>query len=117
MTTRDNSSARPVTPGTVRILEPDGTVRESQPTTTPGRVEMETLPEYRASLATGEVPIPQLHLDMHVYSAQPQKRFVFINLDKYVEGDSIDGDTLIESIEPEGAVINYKGYRFVLRPE
>jgi len=106
--------AQRVTPGTVRILNADGTVPDAA---TPGRVKQETLPEYRHSLTSGGVPIPQLHLDMHVYSAEPEKRFVFINLDKYGEGDAINDDTSVESIEPRGAVINHKGYRFVLLPD
>lgn len=113
----DTPAARPqpVTPGTVRILEPgDGAVL---PAENAGTVKPETLPEYRSTLIAGDVPIPQLHLDMHVYSRQPDKRFVFINLEKYTEGDQIDGDTVVESIEAQGAVINHKGYRFVLRPE
>ncbi|MFK8029169.1 MAG: general secretion pathway protein GspB [Gammaproteobacteria bacterium] len=127
-----SGGSRTIKPGTVTILEPDGSMPTSAPTptsnTTPtstagpaaaanSRVREETLPQYRESLTSGEVPIPQLHLDIHVYSAEPKKRFVFINLDKYGEGDSIDKDTTVESIEPQGAVINHKGYRFVLQPD
>lgn len=119
------SPAPAVTPGTVRILQSDGTSaetdvsrsRQGAPVAQGGRVVEESLPDYRQSLTTGEVPIPELHLDIHVYSAEPAKRFVFINLDKYAEGEAIDKDTAVESIEPEGAVINHKGFRFVLRPD
>ncbi len=132
-TTAPQSTPGRITPGTVRIIQPDGSVsadtmgsdaidsgtgdQSNQSLPAAGRVETETLPEYQSSLASGDVPIPELHLDMHVFSAQPEKRFVFINLEKYQEGSAIDRDTVVESIEPEGAVINYKGYRFVLRPE
>ncbi len=112
--TTSSGTAGPVTPGTVTILNADG----SEPAAvTPGQVLDETLPDYQTSIASGEVPIPELHLDMHVYSTEPHKRFVFINLEKYGEGDTIAADTTIESIEPKGAVINHKGYRFVLLPD
>ncbi|MEM7083336.1 MAG: general secretion pathway protein GspB [Pseudomonadota bacterium] len=109
-----------ITPGTVTIIGEDNTTpdpRNPEALDRRGTVEQEVLPEYRESLASGEVPIPKLHLDMHVYSAESAKRFVFINLDKYGEGEAIDDDTTVESIEPQGAVINHKGFRFVLRPD
>ncbi len=51
------------------------------------------------------------------FSENKSERFVFINGKKYVEGERVEGEYLIESITPEGAVLSYNGERAVLRPE
>lgn len=51
------------------------------------------------------------------YSENKAERLVFINGRKYVEGDTIDGRYLLESITPEGAVLSCEGERAILRPE
>ena len=35
--------------------------------------------------ANGVLQLPDLHLDIHVYSEKPVDRFVFINMNKYRE--------------------------------
>lgn len=50
------------------------------------------------------------------FSENKSERLVFINGRKYVEGDYVREDCLLESITPEGAVLNYKGERAILRP-
>ena len=51
-----------------------------------------------------------------MFSEIKSERLVFINGRKYVEGDYVQEDCLLESITPEGAVLNYKGERAILRP-
>jgi general secretion pathway protein B len=101
-------------PGTV-TREPPADPSISTPA--PARVRTELLPDYLDVVRSGEVALPQLHLDMHVYSTQPQKRFVFINLTKARAGELISPNTLVESIEPDGVIVEYKGFRFILRPD
>jgi hypothetical protein len=60
---------------------------------------------------------PRLTLDVLVYSDLPGERFVFVNGRKYVEGQAVDGDAVIEQITPEGAVVRHEGKQFVLRPK
>jgi hypothetical protein len=59
--------------------------------------------------------VSKLKLQMVVYSDVPAERLVFINNQKYVEGSSIDGALRVESITPDGAVLNHQGQRFVIR--
>jgi hypothetical protein len=59
--------------------------------------------------------IAKMKLQMVVYSEVPTQRLIFIDNQKYVEGSSIDGKVIVESITPEGAVLNYQGKRFPLR--
>lgn len=74
------------------------------------------LPDYENMLLGGQINLPNLRMDMHVYHANPERRFVFINFKKYGEGDAVDSDTQVEEITSGGAVLNHDGKRFVLRP-
>lgn len=58
--------------------------------------------------------VAALHLDLHVYVAQPQQRFIFVNSRKYKEGDTLAEGPLVEQITPDGAVLNFRGSRFKL---
>ena len=72
------------------------------------------LPLYQdAALAQG-THIPELRLDLHVFAAKPQDRFVMINMKKLHEGDSLPEGVRVESITPDGAVLSHNGARFLL---
>jgi len=58
--------------------------------------------------------LPNLHLDLHVFAANPQQRFVMINTRKLREGESLPEGVMVESITPEGAVLSHNGTRFLL---
>lgn len=58
--------------------------------------------------------LPELHLDIHVYAAQPAERFVFLNNRKYREGAETPEGTKIERITRDGVVLNHRGVRFLL---
>jgi general secretion pathway protein B len=58
--------------------------------------------------------VPQLHLDLHVYGARAQDRFIFVNSRKYREGDTLQEGPVVEQITQRGAVLNYNGSRFIL---
>jgi general secretion pathway protein B len=61
--------------------------------------------------------LPRLALDVLVYSDVPVERFVFINGRKYVEGQAVEGDAIIEQITPDGAILRHEGKQNVLRPK
>lgn len=73
----------------------------------------ESLPTLNALTATG-VALPDLHLDIHVYSAKPAERFVFVNMRKYHEGDTLSEGPTVERITPDGTVLSQQGQRFLL---
>lgn len=58
--------------------------------------------------------LPELRLELHVYSTQRQDRFVFINSAKYREGDTTPEGAAIEEITPDGVVMSARGSRFLL---
>ena len=58
--------------------------------------------------------LPDLQLQLHVYSTEPRERFVFINGQKYTDGDTLSEGPLVEQITSEGVVLSRNGHRFVL---
>ncbi|MEN8109150.1 MAG: general secretion pathway protein GspB [Pseudomonadota bacterium] len=54
-------------------------------------------------------------MDVHVYDADPQRRFLLINLQKYREGDHLESGAVIEEILPDGIQLSYQGTRFIYR--
>lgn len=73
----------------------------------------EVLPSIDDMIAAG-TPLPDMHLDIHVYSATPEERFVFVNMRKYTEGQSLNEGPLIERITADGLILNHQGRRFLL---
>jgi hypothetical protein len=71
------------------------------------------VPLYRDAAALPGANIPQLRLDLHVFAAKPQDRFVMINMHKLHEGDSTEG-VHVDGITPEGAVLSKDGVKFLL---
>jgi len=72
--------------------------------------------------ASQEPPVPsevfaKLHLQVLVYSEVPSGRLVFINNQKYVEGQRIDANFVIERITSDGVFVSYQGKRVFLQAE
>jgi general secretion pathway protein B len=114
------------TAGTVRNLarEPGaGTASASQQTTTapvtPPAPESNFAtvafgpPTMMELLATGTV-LPQMTLELHVYSRTPAQRFVRINSASYREGDVLSEGPRVVSITQEGVILDYQGQEFLL---
>ncbi len=73
-----------------------------------------SLPRYQDLAATPGVSLPRLHLDLHVYDANPRKRYVMINMQTLREGDSLPDGVTVVSIRPDGVVLSYEGRQFLL---
>jgi general secretion pathway protein B len=71
----------------------------------------------REDLASLQDAVENMAMSILLYSENKAERLVFINGRKYVEGDTVEGSYLLESITPDGAVISYGGERIVLRPD
>jgi general secretion pathway protein B len=74
----------------------------------------EVLPSIDQINLTGAQALPELHLDVHVYATKPGDRFVYINMRKYHEGNSLPEGPVVEHIRRDGVVLNYQGLRFIL---
>jgi general secretion pathway protein B len=60
------------------------------------------------------VEVPELTLELHVYSDDPTQRFVFINGNRYVEGDALKEGPKVVEILPEGVALSAAGRDFML---
>ena len=74
----------------------------------------EILPSISEISLSGAQALPELHLDVHVYSTKPAERFVYINMRKYHEGAALQEGPTVERIRRDGVVLNYQGLRFIL---
>jgi general secretion pathway protein B len=92
------------------------TVRPPAPAVTIAREPMNTasLPTIHQLQANGTVALPELHIDIHVYSEVAEDRFVFINMAKSKEGSRLAEGPLVEEITPDGVVLSHNGTRFLL---
>lgn len=61
--------------------------------------------------------MPELNLELHVFSAVPGDRFVFINSSKYLEGESLPEGPRLDAITEEGVVMSHRGQSFLLPRE
>ncbi len=74
----------------------------------------DSLPTFEQLLVGGVIATPQLHLDIHVFSREPDKRFVFVNMSKYREGQSLKEGPVVEEITETGVILSHQGSRFTL---
>jgi general secretion pathway protein B len=74
----------------------------------------EVLPSINELNLSGTQALQELHLDVHVYATKPAERFVYINMRKYHEGNSLPEGPVIERIRRDGVVLSYRGLRFIL---
>ena len=58
--------------------------------------------------------LPPINVDVHVYSDDPEKRFVLVNSRPYREGDRLDEGPFLETISEQGTILSYQGQRFMI---
>ena len=75
------------------------------------------LKSYSDAATSPDSHMPALRVDLHVYAAKPEERFVLINMHRLHEGDSLPEGVRVESITPEGVVVSYQGAKFILEHE
>lgn len=71
------------------------------------------LPSYSDS-ADQDPSLPKLRLEFHAFDTDPARRFVFINGQKYVEGDTLKEGPRLVRITAGGAVLAVNGRRMLL---
>jgi general secretion pathway protein B len=110
-----SAAAVPEGPPMVRPIEaPSVAPAPVQPAPqTQAAQDQEMLPTPTTLMAAGTA-LPDMHLDIHVYAPKPADRFVFVNMRKYTEGQTLKEGPTLERITPDGAVLNQHGLRFML---
>jgi general secretion pathway protein B len=110
----------PVLSGQEPSIPPDYDARDYRPAITPDQASA-----VAAARREGNVPsrdevlsqgaqLPDLRLDLHVYDPDPSKRFVFINMRKLREGESLPEGVQLIQITQNGAKLSYRGTQFSL---
>ena len=98
-------------------VEPHGPA--SQPESGVIRATESGLPTYQDVAAEPGANLPNLKLDLHVYDARPDLRFVFLEADTHMlklrEGDTSPQGVRVEHITQDGVILSYRGKEFVLQ--
>lgn len=63
---------------------------------------------------SGALNLPELRLDVHVYSSVAGERFAFINSHKYAEGQTLTEGPHVDRIAQDGVILSYRNQRFLL---
>ena len=63
---------------------------------------------------TASGAVPDLNLDLHVYSMTPAERLVFVNSRKYREGDTLQEGPVVRQITPAGVVLEFNVHSYLL---
>lgn len=75
------------------------------------------LKSYADAASSPDSHLPALRVDLHVYAAKPEERFVLINMHRLHEGEALPEGVRVESITPEGVIVSYQGAKFILEHE
>lgn len=58
--------------------------------------------------------LPALSIAMHVYADEPTRRFVILNDQRLVEGESAGAGVTVREIRRDGVVLEFQGQRFLM---
>ena len=61
--------------------------------------------------------LPNLRLDLHVYSTRPADRYALINMHRVHEGDVLPEGPRVVAIQADGVELSYRGQAFMLHPQ
>jgi general secretion pathway protein B len=92
---------------------PDPTLLPEARVPSPGVTYSEAPPDDAPSVEAAS-GLPGLTVDLHIFTNDPAKRAIFINGRRYTQGAHIAEGPIIEEITREGAVLSYRGRRFLL---
>jgi hypothetical protein len=65
-------------------------------------------------VAAGAADLPAVAMSLHVYDASPTRRFAIINGRRAGEGETLQDGLRLEEISAEGAVLSWRGSRFLV---
>ena len=120
---RMNQPERPASEPTPSPVTPRPDQSATRTRTTPVSVDnlrtsrTAALPSLMELRADGTLQLPDLHVDIHVYSDVPTDRFVFINMSKYREHSRLDEGPTLNEITSDGVILEYRGIAFQLPRE
>ena len=111
------AEARQQQPGTVALPDGEPAPVVTSPPPTPASSGGERIPTIEELRLAGSLQLPELTIDIHVFSDNPDDRFVFINMVKYREQSQLEEGPVVREITAEGVVLQYQGRSFLLSRE
>ena len=108
--------AAPAPAASTAPAQPAATQPLPAPVSNPAGTDSE-LPTMEELVLQNLITIDPLRLDIHVYSENPAERFVFINMNRYDEGQTLKEGPLLVAINPAGVVLRHQGYDFLVTRE
>ena len=85
-----------------------------QPGAEPATPTMVIGPQTMMELRAAGLVLPELTLELHVYSATASERFVRINSASYREGEVLSEGPRVLTITAEGVILDYRNQSFLL---
>lgn len=84
-----------------------------EPLPTPGSADLSIgVPRWEDLPAAERAQLPVPRIDVHVFAQEPERRFVLIDLRKYLEGEALENGAVIEAILADGIVLSYQGQQY-----
>ncbi len=72
----------------------------------------ENLPILWSLPSSFQSSVPRLDISVHYYTADARRRMVFVNGEKFREGDELAPGLRLDAITPNGIVLSYKDTQF-----
>lgn len=93
----------------IPVIVPAANVESDEPETIPDVPSLEDLPfEFRQTL-------PKFTVNVFVYSPDPEKRFIMVDMVKYKPGQQIKDTMLLKEILPDSFVVDYQNREFKIK--
>jgi general secretion pathway protein B len=93
---------------------PGGANPSAGPARSPGSAQTSGVPSRDDLVAAGQGGIPEASVSLHVYDQNPAARFVFVNGQRAKEGDVLANGIRVDEIRADGAVLSFRGARFLV---
>ncbi len=110
----ETASERTATTTSEKMPDLQADLISQDPSSVPANQLYPSIQEMRVN---GNINIPDLHLDIHVFSETPADRFVFINMTKLREGSRMDEGPAVIEITPNGVILRHLGKSFLVPRE
>jgi general secretion pathway protein B len=93
---------------------PGGANPGAGPARSTGSAQTSGVPSRDDLVAAGQAGIPEASVSLHVYDKSPAARFVFVNGQRAREGDVLANGIRVDEIRADGAVLSFRGARFLV---
>ena len=99
----------PSAPPPAAVVEPPSAYTSAAP---PQPAATSDVPEWNDLSLEFRSGLSMPPVDVHVYSEEPGRRFILMDLQKYREGETLGNGAVLEEILPDSIQLYYQGSRF-----